>query len=163
LLDVVAEQPTVASVKKSGLNLLARREHSQVELRNKLQLRSFPLTLIETALQELSREGWQSDSRFAECYTQMRINRGFGPLRIRYELQQRGIHDELIEACLPSDNEFWLEKIALLCRKKFATKVKNDIKGRAKQQRFLQQRGFTFEQIRCHENHSNKTSIYRIL
>lgn len=146
MLDV-AEQPTVASVKKSALYLLARREHSQFELRNKLLQRKFPVALIESALLELLQEGWQSDKRFAESYAHMRINRGFGPLRIRYELQQRGIKDDLIDACVPDDNEFWLEKISLLCKKKFSKKVIKDIKERARQQRFLQQRGFALEQI----------------
>lgn len=129
-------------IRNCALNLLARREHSQQELRAKLLLREFAREEIEQILQILKQENLQSDVRFAESYTRMRINRGYGPLRIGMELQQRGVDSDLIAANLAQDNEFWLDKMDEVKRKKFGNKIAKDFPEKAKQMRFLQYRGF---------------------
>ena len=78
------------------MNLLARREHSTRELRDKLLVRGFEEDEITPALQLLSQEGLLSDERFTESFIHWRIGRGSGPLKIRAELRQRGVADEII-------------------------------------------------------------------
>ncbi|WP_455205463.1 recombination regulator RecX [Kaarinaea lacus] len=137
----------VRSVRIKAMNLLARREHSVAELKRKLQNKGYDENVIEQVLQDLCQQNLLSDARFTESYVNYRCNNGFGPLRIQQELKQKGISDAVIDAYI-NDSERWQQKAAEVWAKRFGGSVPNDIKTKAKQSRFLQYRGFTFEQIR---------------
>ncbi len=130
------------------MDLLANREHSTAELRRKLTGRGFDSALVEDALAGLARDGLLSDRRFAEEYISYRAQKGFGPVRIRAELHERGIGSELIGELLDPQDQRWWQLAQSAHRKRFGEALPRDIHERAKQARFLQQRGFTAEQIR---------------
>jgi len=136
------------SVRETAMNLLARREHSTRELRDKLLARGFEDDEITPALQALSREGLLSDERFAESFIHSRLERGSGPVKIRAELRQRGVADEIIANWLDERDRAWLERAEAVRRKKFGSTLPVDYKEKARQARFLQYRGFSAEQTR---------------
>ena len=76
-------------IKESCLRLLARREHSQKELLNKLLVKGFDKDEILAVIEEFALQGWQSDSRYAESYARHRIQKGYGPISIAYELRKQ--------------------------------------------------------------------------
>ncbi len=129
------------------MGLLARREHSRLELFQKLLLRKFPTPLINEALDLLAKEGWQDDIRFAEVYSHMRAQRGYGPLRIHAELRERGVAEAVIAQVMDEKNQLWQERLQEVYQKKFRGKLPQNFAMRAKQMRFLQYRGFSSEQI----------------
>lgn len=136
------------SIRTTALGLLSRREHTRLELARKLKAKEFPATEIEALLDGLQREGLQSDARFAESYVYSRTRRGFGPLRIRQELQARGVTESLVNAHVDFSDPQWLQ---LACReygKKFAGPRAGSVKERARRMRYLQNRGFTGDIIR---------------
>lgn len=134
-------------IRDIALKLLVRREHSQKELQQKLQKKGFSLNQIAIVLQQFVKEGWQSDERFAECYIRSRINAGFGPLRISFELSQRGVNARLIEKYLKLDDEqFWMDQIKRVCAKRF-TVITDDRRMKTKRYQFLQHRGFAHDRI----------------
>ncbi|MEJ2060989.1 MAG: regulatory protein RecX [Gammaproteobacteria bacterium] len=130
------------------MDLLARREHSRAELRQKLLQRDFDAQEVEDALDGLEADRLLDDARFAESYVHYRRGRGFGPLRIRQELQQRGVGSELIGAYLPARPREWLDDARREYEKKFGSVKVDDFKERARRARFLQGRGFPGEVIR---------------
>ena len=130
------------------MDLLARREHSVRELRQKLVAREFDPEEAEEAIQHLIAEGLQSDARFAEAYTASRLRTGKGPVRIRNELEQRGVAAELIDASLAGVDVDWFECARAVRVRKFGAASPDDFHERARQSKFLQYRGFTGEQIR---------------
>ena len=130
------------------MNLLARREHSTQELRDKLLTRGFEDDEIVPALQTLSREGLLSDERFTESFIHSRMERGSGPVKIRAELRQRGVADEIITNWLDERDRVWLERAESVRCKKFGSALPVDYKEKARQARFLQYRGFSAEQTR---------------
>jgi regulatory protein len=136
------------SVREAAMNLLARREHSTRELRDKLLVRGFEQDEITPVLQTLSREGLLSDERFTESFIHWRMERGSGPLKIRAELRQRGVADEIIAACLDERDRVWLERAEAVRCKKFGAALPVEYKEKARQARFLQYRGFSAEQTR---------------
>lgn len=129
------------------MNLLSRREHSESELFRKLRTKNFPLSDIELAITQLAEEGLLSNSRFIENYIHYRSNKGYGPIRIRAELIERGITEEFIEHHLNITDNAWLVNVRNVWQKRFKGVLPRDFKGRAQQMRFLQYRGFTQEQI----------------
>ncbi|MEM1190255.1 MAG: regulatory protein RecX [Pseudomonadota bacterium] len=92
---------TQSSPRNAAMDLLARREHSRFELRRKLERRFPPEGLID-ALEQLENEGLQSDVRFAQSFTRERLLKAYGPRRVRAELRQRGVADEVISDVLKS-------------------------------------------------------------
>ena len=133
----------------AALRLLARREHSALELRHKLAARRFGDELIDPLLAELGERGLLSDRRFADAYVRARFERGFGPLRIQSELQERGVPADLTARTLAELGGDWVESATWQRDKRFGVAPPGDARERAKQMRFLQQRGFTGEQIRA--------------
>jgi regulatory protein len=135
-------------VRVTAMNLLARREHSTQELRDKLLARGFEDDEITSVLQTLSREGLLSDERFTESFIHARVERGSGPVKIRAELRQRGVADEVITNWLDERDHAWLERAEAVRCKKFGSALPVDYKEKARQARFLQYRGFSPEQTR---------------
>jgi regulatory protein len=137
----------ITAIKKSALSLLARREHGRDELKQKLLHKGFAAREVEEALDILKQDNWQSDLRFAEMYVRSRAARGYGPIRIKMELRERGVADVVISECIDEKSKVWLDLAKKVCFKKFGTAHSIDTKNRAKQQHFLQYRGFNYEQI----------------
>ena len=123
------------------MRLLAAREHSQQELKRKL-LRHHPVSAVEMALQQLQEQGLQSDERFAEVYVRLRRAKGYGPLRIKSELRERGLDSVLIQNVL-SVYDDWKELMLAVAAKKFGSNPCENQKERAKRGRFLSARGFS--------------------
>ncbi|WP_456418317.1 regulatory protein RecX [Thiolapillus sp.] len=123
------------------MHLLSMREHSQLELERKL-LRRFDSTVVQQVLRELRQQGLQSDARFAEQYVYSRRNKGYGPLRIRAELQEKGVAEERIAACLDAVEEDWYATMLGVAERKFGSHSPADRKEMAKRGRFLSSRGF---------------------
>lgn len=133
------------SPRLAAMNLLARREHSLWELRQKLSSRDYPAEELEQVLMQLRDEGLQSDGRYIESFIQGRVNKGQGPLKIRYELQQRGIEPELTQQHLDHLEVDWPTLAEQVRCKRFGEDPPHDYAERAKQMRFLQSRGFSHE------------------
>jgi len=106
-------------VRNTATKLLAQREHSRYELQSKLLFRNYDEVEIRQVLDWLIYNDLQSDTRFAEAYTRMKMRRGFGSIRIRQELHDRGIEDELIERCLAIDLDEWAQEVIKVRNKKF--------------------------------------------
>lgn len=135
------------SAKSVAVRLLSRREHSAFEIRDKLQKRDFDETEIAQAIVELQQGGWLSDERFAEAYIRMRQLKGFGPIRIAMELNERGVDECIVDEYLHADDAAWQQTLEQQYRKKYRNKVIEDYNDKAKRIRFLQYRGFPLDQI----------------
>lgn len=134
-----------ADIRLAAMNLLARREHSLKELRHKLRRRFSDEHLIDHELTRLAQENLQSDTRFAESFARQRAERGYGPLRVRQEMRERGLSDSAIATAFDAADIDWYSLAAEVYRKKFGSVAANDIKEKARRVRFLQYRGFSAE------------------
>lgn len=136
-----------------ALQYLARREYSRAELRGKLLPRiqhdmegeqEAPAEL-DALLDDFAARGWLSDARAATQLIHAKRQR-FGTQRIAYELRQRGIPDELIDAALPQLKETEQGAVREVWQKKFG-RLPKDNQEKSRQIRFLQSRGFSPEVI----------------
>jgi regulatory protein len=137
-----------AIIRAKAIELLARREHSRLELRQKLAQRGFPAEHLDPVLNHLAEEGLLNEGRYAEMYASGRADKGYGPLRIASELRERGIPQELVDHALAELENDWLPKLRELHRKRFKSLVPADVAGRMQQTRVFRQHGFTLEQIK---------------
>jgi len=148
-LKLKPEQATVgAAIRRTALDLLARREHSRRELARKLAARGIQdRVVVDAVLAALEAEGLLSDVRFVEQFIWSRVQRGAGPLKIHAELRERGVDERLIEDSIEALADDWQRVLCAVREKKFGRVLPGDFRERSRQMRFLQQRGFTAEQI----------------
>jgi regulatory protein len=137
-----------AVIRAKALELLARREHSRLELRQKLIQRGYPPESIGSVLDRLVEERLLDESRYAELYACARADKGYGPLRIARELRERGVPEDVVAATLAALEGDWLPKLRELHRKRFRSHIPADAAGRMQQTRVFRQHGFTLDQIK---------------
>jgi regulatory protein len=132
----------------SAMNYLAIREHSSLELRNKLLRKGFEDAVINEIITQLQLDNLQSNERFAESYTRMRTGKGYGPLNIQQELQRRGIERNLLTTLVNTNDSSWVSIACQAREKRFGPNLPENKRELAKQVRFLETRGFTYSQIK---------------
>ena len=134
--------------RRRALGLLARREHSRAELLAKLVRSGHGRAEAERAVEELADRGLVSDARFAEALIRSRIERGAGPLRIRRDLEARGVEPSIVGRRLDPDGEEWETRARGAREKRFGAALPAGRSEAARQARFLLARGFTRRQVR---------------
>lgn len=135
-----------AAVRRVAMDLLARREHGRVELTRKLRQRGAADELIDAALDRLTEQGLLCEARYLHSFVASRARGGYGPLRIREELAQRGLPREAIEQALNEAEIDWSEQLRNVWQRKFG-QLPVDARERAQQGRFLAYRGYPLELI----------------
>ncbi len=147
LLEQIQSAGRFREIYKKSMDLLARREHSIWELRQKLRQRFPGFREVELVLLQLEEQKFLCDERFSLNFVRSRMaNRSWGAYRLRAELQQRGIAGQWIEQALASevDESVLREKAEAFVRKSgFPT----DPAAKRKLAQKLYQRGFSQELI----------------
>ncbi|MGD8236599.1 MAG: regulatory protein RecX [Chromatiales bacterium] len=140
--DYAAEQNEQRDAEQHGIRLLADREHSRLELRRKLLARDYDPLVVEEALRSLERQGLLSDERFTEQYINVLKRKGFGPLRMRALLRERGINDTMISEWVDHRENEWRHLMIQTARRKFGDNKGEDFKEKSKIARYLEYRGY---------------------
>jgi regulatory protein len=141
--------------------VLAMRDHSEHELRRKLSAApTFPGSQtaeppaftpedIEKVIAWCYEHRFLDDAQFAARFIASRGRKGYGPQRIRQELQQKGIDRATGETAMMNCEVDWPAMAREMAEKKFGDPLPTEWKERAKVQRFLMYRGFFMEDIQA--------------
>ena len=133
------------TLRERALNLLARREHSRVELARKLAAHGEPDEITDL-LDTLERENLLSNARYAEVLANVRSGR-HGSLRLKADLRDKGVPESVVAEVVRDARENDLESARAVWAKKFG-RLPADAAERAKQMRFLAGRGFPLAIVR---------------
>lgn len=125
------------------LAALARREHSRAELKQKYA-QAFAQDLLDEIIAELIAKDWQNDARFAAQFVRSAVAKGQGRIKIHYGLSQHQIDEALISELL--DDVDWAAQVRAVYARKYRTPAQS-MAEKAKRQRFLAQRGFSYDDI----------------
>jgi regulatory protein len=134
------------SLREQAVAYLAQREHSRAELARRLARHADHPDEIPPLLDELVRRKLLSDDRYAEARATA-LGRKFGPARIAWELRAKGVDEAAIAQATRSVRATELARARQAWEKRFG-RAPRSAADRAKQIRFLQGRGFSFEAIR---------------
>ena len=134
------------SLKGRALRLLSGREHSRAELERKLAQHEEEPGQLRRVLDDLHAKGFIDDQRAADSVVHRRAAK-LGAMRIRQELQGKGLADELVRAAVAGLQATEFERAREVWQRKFGGPAA-DAAARAKQVRFLASRGFGAEAIR---------------
>jgi regulatory protein len=134
------------SLRERAVAYLAQREHSRAELARKLAHHADDPEEVGTLLDELVRRKLLSDDRYAEVRANA-LARKFGATRIAWELRAKGVGSAAIAQAMRETRTTELARAREAWAKRFGSPPRG-AGERAKQIRFLQGRGFSFETIR---------------
>jgi regulatory protein len=129
-----------------ALDIISRREHSEKEIREKLCKKFNDHKVSELVITSLIEKGLVNDHRFAEMYIIARKRKGFGPKKIAYELLAKGVSDDISSQALNEEGGWRIAALNAF-NKKYKNGIADNFKEMNKQKIFLQNRGFTFEEI----------------
>ena len=123
------------------------REYTRAELAQKLAPLAQDPGDVQAVLDDLARQGWQSDARFVQSFQHVKATKQGGAL-IAQALKRKGVAPELIASTLDGLRTTELERARAVWQKKFG-KVgpASDHKERARQARFLAGRGFAADVV----------------
>ncbi len=130
-----------------ALRILGRRDHSEAELRQKLERYDFPTSLVDETIERCYSYNYLNDERYAraKCREMLRNGRGVGP-RILLELRRRGIKESLAHEALVSASEEIHPEVVFLqqLERRFAgfSYVAASDKERRRVVSYFQRRGF---------------------
>jgi regulatory protein len=140
---VKPEPDSPAELKARALRFLVRREHSRAELVRKLAPHAESEEALNAVVDLLLSKKQLSDERFAEERARS-LSRKYGAAKIRQDLKERGVADEIAERVSAVDD---LEKARAILQRKYRVAATTR-EEQAKRARFLQGRGFSYEVIR---------------
>ena len=134
------------AIYNKALDIISRREHSQKELTDKLAKKYDIPELINLVIHNLIEKNLLNDLRFSQAYVVARKRKGFGPKKIGYELVSRGVNENTASEVIDAEGG-WNEAALKAFNKKFKAGIGSDFKEQNKQKVFLQNRGFSFQEI----------------
>ena len=129
------------SLKGRALRYLSMREHSRLELGRKLARYAEEGDDVDALLDFLEKNNWLSQERFAESLINRRAAR-FGNSRVMAELKSHGVTGDALAELKVGLADSETARATEVWQRKFGT-VALDAAERAKQMRFLLQRGFS--------------------
>lgn len=103
--------------------------------------------LAAAVVEQLSDSGLISEERFARELIRVRVRQGYGPVKIEYDLKNRGVAESLVTTCLNETNTNWCDELERVIDRKYKQRPIESFADWAKRANFLRNRGFTAEQI----------------
>ncbi len=134
------------SLRQRALEFLSKREYSAAELAQKLKTYASETDDISALIADFQSRSWLSDARYAEQMVHARQAK-FGASRVAHELREKGVSDDLVAEAVAGLQVNEVERASEVWRKKFKAAPATREEW-AKQARFLQSRGFTFDVIK---------------
>ena len=88
---------TLSQAKTAVERLLKIRLRSQKEILDKLKLKNFSAPVIEETIEYFKKLNLINDRQFAQKWIESRLLKPFGINRIRFELRNKGIDEDIIQ------------------------------------------------------------------
>ena len=144
------EHRELSKAKNIAFRSLKIRERSVFELREKLALKKVPKVTIDRTIEFLLAKKFLDDRIFTRNWIRYRRARPFGPKRIKLELRQKVVDEEIIVQELgDAFDGFNQEEVIqeLASRRAARYRDEDPIKRKKKVFDFLARRGFSLEMI----------------
>ena len=133
----------------AAIRLLSRREYSRAELSQRLSRKGFAESVVNRVLDELAREGLQSETRFAEALVRSKLGRDYGPMRIYADAHAKGLDTDLVDQALDEAEVDWVTMARRQACKRYGDLAALDWNEKQKCRAMLARRGFESGHIRA--------------
>lgn len=140
-----------------AIRILAMRDHSEKELRRKLvapiltkngpEPIDAPPDEVDKVVAWCQESHYLDDARFTRQFIASRSRKGYGPARIRQELNQKGIDRGDIDQAMYDCEIDWMALAREQAERKYGEPLPTVFAEKVKVQRFLLNRGYLMEDI----------------
>lgn len=131
-----------------SLNILSARPMTQKQLSDKLKEKGYDEAVVTEVKNELILLGYLNDYDYAELFLEHCISKMWGKKKIRYEMKQKGISDEIIKDILEDyDSADFCDEMAEMIISKYGSCELKDMKTKARVIRYFSSKGFDFSDI----------------
>lgn len=145
-LQEIIENVSVRRAYNYAVSLLARRDHGEKELKDKLTLKGYGKG-AEGVISKLKEAGYVDDERFARLFAaELRNLKRYGKKRIEQELYRKGVDRDIIREVL-EETQFDESELVSLIERKFGRYL-GDEKGIHKTVNALLRMGYSYGEIR---------------
>ncbi|WAH51757.1 recombination regulator RecX [Pseudescherichia vulneris] len=158
MTDTSPRRSAYARLLDRAMRILGMRDHSEQEFRRKLTAPVMtktgpePVDATEDDINNVVNWCYENryldDARFARQFIASRSRKGYGPARIRQELNQKGIARETAEEAMRESDIDWIEIAREQAQRKYGDPLPAVFAEKVKVQRFLLYRGFLMEDIK---------------
>lgn len=138
------EEVGLRKARNKVLRLLTNRSRSRQEAVSYLERKGFSSRIIETVIKEMEEYGYIDDGRFTTDFIAYRKRRGNGFIKIRYELQMKGVDQQVINKKIAEsiDPEEDYMRIKEMLSRREPLNGEIDQRWVGRQLAFLKRRGF---------------------
>lgn len=148
----ITQEDRLMKARAAAFDYLAHKPRSEGEVRQRLREKDYEEEIVDRVVERLHELGYLDDAEYVREYVRGRFaNKGYGPMRIRQELRQRGVDGSLIDAAFEEqfDEEELLEAAREHAHKKWERLDAGEDLRRRKQKLlgYLQRRGFSYDTI----------------
>ncbi len=156
--EPTTRRPALARLLDRAVRILAVRDHSEQELRRKLSApvmsKNGPEEIDATAEDYDRVIAWcyehhyLDDERFASRFLASRGRKGYGPARIRQELNQKGVARESIEKAMRECDTDWCKLAIEQAIRKYGEPLPRDFQKKLKSSAFCSTAAFSWKIFR---------------
>ncbi len=149
-LVAIVEEDNYSRCKAQALRFLERSSKTMEQLKAKLLEKGYSEATIERAVEMLENYSLIDDSAYAKQFVSSK-QRTAGRRKIKYELLNRGVDQELIEETLEKQlGENYMEALKALASKKLQSLSKNNEERAAMKKTidFLLRKGYTYGEVK---------------
>lgn len=145
--DEIFENLLYQRAKEKALKKLNYKYCTKKEISDKL-LTEYSPEITQRVIEILEKYNYINDEEYARLYISDSIKlKGWGKIKIRYQLLQKGVSEDIINNQLQSAEEDCGEIACSLLLKKFKGIDLKEYKAKQKAYNYLLQRGYSYEEI----------------
>jgi regulatory protein len=141
-----SEKMLLQAARECALKRINRKECSSTDIYRNLIKKGFPVSIVESVIQDLVSESQINDTRFASLLVRQQLRQSKGPHVIRQKLQHQGINlpaHEVSQLVCENSEQSELEMASNWVQRRYP-KAHEDQKEKAKAIQSLVRRGFSF-------------------
>ena len=131
-----------------AFDMLSRKPYSRKELSDKLSKSGYDKAIVFEVAEELESLGYINDADYAALFLEHCLSKMWGKKKIRFEMKQKGLADEIIAEAIGSlDEENTEEEMTDMILARYRGEDLTDMKTKARITRYFASRGFDFALI----------------
>ena len=145
-LEYLKDQIVFTRASQKALDFLSHRPRTVKEIENKLY-EDYASDIITRVMDMLYEYKYVDDASYAREYAKERGNAGYGAKKIEWELRERGVSQEHIDAAIEKVSGFQIQSAMAAFRSKYRNKRITDAKEKNGAFNYLMRRGFDKDTI----------------
>lgn len=147
-IQYIMDNTIFNEARDKALNFLGYKARTYKEVVDKLMDNDYPEETIYNVMELLTKYSYVDDYKYATSYTKYMHNaKSYGKIRIKFELKQKGVPNNIIDKVFEELNLDETDNIMMLLDKKLKNSTDIDYKEKKRVFDYIARRGYYYEDI----------------